>query len=102
ALVGGHEVRAGADDRDSGIAHLRHEFVGGQLDAKPGDRLELVERAARVTEAAAAHLGEGNATGSDDRPYCNRRLVADSAGRVLVDHLASERGPQIEPLPGLD
>ena len=62
-----------------------------QLGPIAGDRLELVERAAGVTEAAAAHLPERHAAGGHDRPDGERRLVADAAGRVLVDDLAPER-----------
>ena len=66
-----------------------------ELDAEAGDRLELVERAAGVAEAAAAHLPERHAARRDDRPDRERRLVADAAGRVLVDDLAGRaRAPR--------
>ena len=61
-----------------------------QLDAEARDRLELVERPARVPEPAAAHLPERHAARGDDRPDGDRRLVADAAGRVLVDDAPAE------------
>ena len=69
-----------------------------ELDAEAGDRLELVERAAGVPEAAAAHLPERHAARGDDRPDRERGLVADPAGRVLVDDLAPERGAEVDRL----
>ena len=48
------------------------------------DRLELVERAARVAEAAARHHPRLHADGGEERREDERRLVADPAGRVLV------------------
>ena len=62
-----------------------------ELDAEAGDRLELVERAAGVAEAAAAHHRERHAARGDERRRAERGLVADAAGRVLVDDLAPER-----------
>ena len=97
-LVGGDEVGGLADDREADLAHLRDELVDRELDAEAGDRLELVERAAGVAEAAAAHLPERDAAGRDDRADGERRLVADAAGRVLVDDLAPERGGEVDRL----
>ena len=74
----------------------RDEVVDREIDAEARDRLELVERAARVTEAAPAHLPDRNAAGRHDRADRDRRLVADAAGRVLVHDLAAERGAEIE------
>ena len=97
-LVGRHEVGARADDRHPRLAHLRDELVGRELDPEARDRLELVERAACVAEPAAAHLRERDAARGDDRADRDRRLVADAAGRVLVDDLAAERGAQVDGL----
>ncbi len=82
--------------------HLRDELLDGELDAEARDRLELVERPARVAEAAAAHLPERDAAGRDDRADRERRLVADAAGRVLVDDLAPERAVQVDRLAAPD
>ena len=101
-LVGRDEVGGLADDREPDLAHLRDELLGRQLDAEAGDRLELVERAAGVAEPAAAHLPERDAAGGDDRADRDRRLVADAAGRVLVDDLAAERGAEVDRLAARD
>ena len=101
-LVGRNEIGGLPDDREPDLAHLRDELVDGELDAEAGDRLELVERAAGVTEAAAAHLPERHAARGDDRADGERRLVAHAAGRVLVDHLAAERGAQVDRLAAAD
>ena len=93
-LVGRDEVGGLPDDREADLAHLRDELVGRQLDAEAGDRLELVERAARVPEPAAGHLPEGDAAGGDDRADGDRGLVPDAAGRVLVDDAPPERPPR--------
>ena len=78
------------------------KFVGRQLDAKARDGLELVERAARVAEPAAAHLPERHAAGGDDRTDGERGLVPHAAGRVLVDHLAAERRAELDRLAAAD
>ena len=94
ALVGGDEIGGLADDREPEISHLRYELVRRQLDAEPRDRLQLVERAARVPEPAAAHLPERDPAGGDDRADRDRGLVADAARRVLVDDAAASRAPR--------
>src|SRR5207342_3410407 len=55
-------------------------------------------RAARVTEAAATHLPERNAAGSDYGTDGDRDLVAHSTRRVLVDYSAPEPGCEIDRL----
>ena len=95
-LVRRHEVVGLADDRQPDLLHLLDEAVDGEVDAEAGDRLELVERAAGVAEAAAAHLPDRDAAGGDDRADRDRRLVADAAGRVLVDDLPAERPAEVE------
>ena len=52
--------------------------------AEPGDRLQLVQRAARVSQPAAAHLGDPAAAGRHQRRDHQRRLVPHAARRVLV------------------
>ena len=90
-LVGRNQVAGLPDDRQPDLAHLRDELVDCQLRAITGDRLELVERAARVAEAAPAHLPERHPARRHDRADRERRLVADSSGRMLVDDLPPER-----------
>jgi hypothetical protein len=95
-LVGRHEICGLADDREPEVLHLLHETIDGEVDVEAWDRLELVERAAGVAQPAAAHLADGHSAGGDDRADRDRRLVADAAGRVLVDDLAPERSGEVE------
>src|ERR671922_39062 len=90
------------DDREPDLAYLVDELVQAELDAEARDRLELVECPSRVSEAAAAHLPERHAAGGDDRADGDRRLVADAARRVLVDHLAAERAREVDRLAAPD
>jgi hypothetical protein len=89
-LVGRDELERLPDHGEAGLAHLRYELCGGELDAKSRDRLELVERPSGVPQPAPRHLREGNPAGGDDGADGERRLVTDAAGRVLVHHLAAE------------
>ncbi len=98
-LVRGHEVRGLPDDCDPDVAYLRDELFSGQLDAKARYRLELVERAAGVTEPAAAHLPERDAARGDDRADGERCLVPHAARRVLVDDAPAERLADVDLLP---
>ena len=95
-LVGRDEISRLADDRDADLAHLREELLDGQLDAEAGYRLELVERSARVAEAAPRHLPERNAAGGDDGADRERGLVADASRRVLVDDPPAERRRDVD------
>ena len=56
-----------------------------QVDAEAGDALQLVEGAAGVAEAAARHHRHPDAAHRRERRERERDLVADAAGRVLVD-----------------
>ena len=96
-LVGRGEAVALADDRHARPSRSCSIISSGrELDAEARDRLELVERPAGVPEPAAAHLPERHAARGHDRADGDRRLVADAAGRVLVDHLAAERAADVE------
>ena len=95
-LVGRDEVVGLADDREPDLLDLGDEVVDGEVDAEARNRLELVERAARVPEAAAAHLPDGHPAGRHDRADRDRRLVADASGRVLVHDLAAECRAEVE------
>src|SRR5207253_5391245 len=61
------------------------ELFDAEIDAVAGDRFELVERAARVAEAAARHLGHDHAARRGERRQHDGDLVADAAGTVLAD-----------------
>src|SRR5207244_1975979 len=97
-----HEVGGLPDDREPDVSYLFDEFVDRQLDAEAGNRLELVQRPAGVAETAAAHLPERNAARRHDRPDGERRLVPDTAGRVLVDDLSPKLATEVDGRPARD
>ena len=73
---------------DQGAAPLDHLRLGlreRQAGTEPRDRFELIERAARVPEAAAGHHGHGHAANGDEGGQHEGDLVTDAAGGVLVD-----------------
>ena len=89
--IGGHEVvglscHGAADARD-----LSDQLVDAEPHPEARDRLQLVERAAGVSESAARELRHGHAHGGRERRQGDRRLVPHPAGRVLVDDRAPER-----------
>ena len=75
-----------------GVAHRR---------PPAGDRLQLVQRAAGVTEAAAGQLRHGDTAGRDQRRERQGDLVADPSGGVLVGGRPRQRG-EVQPLAGVD
>ena len=75
--------------------------ASSSLDAKAWNRFKLVECAAGVAQAAPAHLGERHIARCYERPERDRRLVADAAGRMLVDSGPTKRG-QIDDVTTLD
>ena len=95
-LVGGGDVGGLADEAAAHLAQGGAELVQGQRHAEPGNRLELVERAAGVPEPAARHLRHDDAAGGGQRRQHDRHLVADAAGAVLADLDAGNRG-QVDP-----
>ena len=84
-LVGRSEALArGADDTAEAL-ELLHDLVVRQVGTPAGNRLELVEGSAGVTEAAARKLRHRDAERGNQRHERQRDLVADAARRVLVD-----------------
>ena len=67
------------------VRSTRAHLVEREPRAKSGDRFELVERAAGVAEPAAGHHRHDRAARGRQRREDERDLVADAAGRVLVD-----------------
>ena len=65
-LVRRGDLSALADDRKADAAHLGKEFFLRERGAGAGHGLHLVDGAAGVAEAAAAHLGDGYAAGRDN------------------------------------
>ena len=84
-LVGGRDPLGLADQAHAELVDELANLLDREVDAEAGDRLELVERAAGVAEAAARHHRHRDAARGDRRRERDRDLVADAAGRVLVD-----------------
>ena len=99
-LVGDGDLAALADDRNADLVDLPEKFFLRQARAGAGDSLHLVNRAARVAEAAPAHLGDLDTAGRHDGRNDQRRLVTDAAGGVLVG-LDARDGRQIDHVAGV-
>ena len=67
AAVGGRDVGGLADDRAADLAHDAAEGLGVGLGGVAGDRVELVERAAGMAEAAAGDHRDVGAAGGERR-----------------------------------
>ncbi len=61
--VGRHQAFALTHDSHPDALQLPHQLTLGQLHAKAGDRLQLVERTASAPQAAARHLAEDRPAG---------------------------------------
>ena len=68
----------------SRVQHRDH-LGSGKPGPPAGYRLQLVQGAAGVAEAAPGQLRHGGAAARDQRGEDQRDLVADPAGRVLID-----------------
>ena len=90
--VGRRQVAGLADDRAARVRDRRAQALGVGRREVAGDRLELVERAAGVAEAAAGDHRHRAAARGDHRREQQRDLVADAAGRVLVERGAGQPG----------
>ncbi len=95
--IGRHEARALAGEHEPRARQHAPKLRGRERRPEAGDGLELVERAARVAEAAPRHHGDGHAAGRDERREAERDLVAHAARRVLVD-LAARDGAEAQAL----
>src|SRR3984893_3321833 len=73
------------DEAHPTLLQHRTELIEGQINVKSGNSFKLVQRAASVTQAAAADHGDRQPASSDDGSENQRGLIADSACRVLVD-----------------
>ncbi len=90
APVGGRQIGRLADDRAAGFLHDAPEEREVGLGCVARNRIELVERAAGVAEAAAGdHRHEGAGSRQHRRQH-QRHVVADPAGRMLVEDRAGE------------
>ena len=83
--VGRRDLGRLADEHQATLAG--HAAVGGEIevDAKPRDALELVERTAGVAQTTARDHRHRHTAGGGDRRKDQARLVADAAGGMLVD-----------------
>ena len=66
-----------------------------QIRAEPGNRFQLIERAAGEAQRAAPGHGHDDSRGRGQRRRDQAGLIADAAGRVLIDFDAGNAG-QIE------
>ena len=83
-LVRRVEVRRLAGNDHADAIHILQKALHGQIDVEARNALELVERAARVAEAAAGHLRHLHTEARHHRHEHERGLVAHAAGRVFV------------------
>ena len=84
-LVGGCKLARLPDERKPRLFYDGEKVFARERRLKARNGFELVDGAARVAEAAPAHLGDAPARRRDDGAGDERRLVADAARRVLVD-----------------
>ena len=90
AFVGRRQVRRLADDGAARFARRLAEEIKARLGGIAGDRVELVQRAASVTEAPARDHRHVTAAGGEHGCEHEREIVADAAGGMLVDHRARQ------------
>ena len=90
APVGRRQFHRLADDRAAGLLDHALEQREVRLRDVAWDRIELVERAAGMPEAAARDHRHVGAAGGEHRRQHQRNVVADAAGRVLVENRARQ------------
>ena len=73
-----------ADEAQPISCKLRPELVERQVGAHTGNGLQLVQRAAGVSQRAAGHLGDDHARRRGQRRRDQAGLVAHAAGGMLV------------------
>ena len=92
-LVRGCQARSRrADDRAAALPQLGHDLVVTQLRTPPGDRLQLVEGAARVPQAPARQLRDRDTEARNQRGQGQRDLVSHTARGVLVGGRLADAG----------
>ena len=84
-LVGWRQVRGLPHEHAPKVGQDRQALGRRHVDSEPGDRLQLVDRAAGMPERAAGALGDHRAAGGDDGHDDERDLVAHTARAVLAD-----------------
>src|SRR5699024_8926339 len=93
-FVGDGDVLTLADDRDAGAVYLGEKVLLAQGGAGAGDALHLVDGAAGVAQATAAHLGDLDPAGRRDGGDHQSGLIAHAAGGMLV-HLDPRDGGKV-------
>ena len=83
--VGRGDVGGLPDDRAADLGDDAAKRLGVRLRRVAGDRVELVERSAGMAEAAPRDHRHIGAAGRERRREHQADVVADAAGRVLVD-----------------
>ena len=86
ALVGWGQVGGLADDRTAGLGDRPPEGLDVRLRPVAGNGVQLVEGATGMAQAAARDHRHRGAAGGQDRGQGQADLVADAAGRMLVQH----------------
>ena len=90
-LVGRCEVCSLSDDGAANLTHGARKEGGFGLRIVTRDAFELVERATRVAKATSGDHGYIGAAGSEHGREHEAHIVANAAGRMLVEHWAIER-----------
>ncbi len=90
--VGGSDLGSLANHGAAAGSENAAKLGKRKVHVESGNGFQFVERAAGMSEAAAADHGNDQAAGRDQRRQDQRSFVADSAGRMLVYFLRGELG----------
>jgi hypothetical protein len=78
-FIGGSKIGGLTDDAKSASCYLCGKLVGGERGSVAGEGLQLIDRAARVTESASAHLCDLAAECRGNRRNYEGGFVADTS-----------------------
>ena len=84
-LISWNKIARLTCNRNANLRDLLEEIGLGNLNGKSWNCLKFVQRTACVTQATAAHLGNLDAQRRNKRANNQRGLIANAAGRVLVN-----------------
>ena len=84
-FVGRSDFRGLADEAHAAFLEHAAELFERKIYVEAGDGFEFIERAAGVTETAAADHGNGEAASGDDGSEDERGFISDATGGMLVD-----------------
>ena len=91
--IGRREVGTLSGEGESDLFYLRAHLRHAELVTETGDRFDLIQGAAGVAEAAAAHLDDGHATGGHQRQHDQRGRIAQTPGGMFIDGVGEQVGP---------